>query len=332
MMRQLETMETTQPLSKYSLEIAGMVENLVNGGLDVTQIGRVIASINDVLIRRLLRLAEKEIGPPPAPYAWIVFGSEGRMEQALLTDQDNALIYLDSSETAHQYFQQLAQKVIDDLILAGFPPCPGGYMATNWCKPISEWEQIFQSWIRKPEPQNLLETAIFFDFRQVYGALSVEPLEKLIVESSNNSVFLAQLARAAIEFRPPLGFFKRIRAEDGQVDLKSGGVAPIVSLARVYALEAKSRTRTTVERLEAAIEANTVSQQGGETLIETYRFLLQLRLQEQLKAIRAGQQPDNKIKLESLSPVEKRHLKEAFVAIREMQEAASNRFHTGMLG
>lgn len=331
-MRQLETMESTQTLSKYSLEIAGMVENLMSSGLDVTQIGRVIASINDVLIRRLLRLAEKEIGSPPAPYAWVVFGSEGRMEQALLTDQDNALVYLDSSESARQYFQRLAQKVIDDLMLAGFPPCPGGYMATNWCKSISEWEQIFQLWIRKPEPQNLLETAIFFDFRQVHGALSVEPLEKLVVESSNNHVFLAQLARAAIEFRPPLGFFKRIRAEDGQVDIKSGGVAPIVSLARVYALEAKSRTRTTVERLEAAIAANTVSQQGGETLIETYRFLLQLRLREQLKAIRAGRQPDNKIQLESLSPVEKRHLKEAFVVIREMQEAASSRFHTGMLG
>ncbi len=332
MMRQLETMESTGMLSKYSLEIAGMVENLVSGGLDVTQIGRVIASINDILIRRLLRLAEEEIGRPPAPYAWIVFGSEGRMEQALLTDQDNALIYLESSESARQYFQRLAQKVIDNLVLAGFPPCPGGYMATNWCKPIGEWEQIFQRWIRKPEPQNLLETAIFFDFRHVYGALSVEPLEQLVTDSSNNHVFLAQLARAAIEFKPPLGFFRRIRVEDGQVDLKTGGIAPIVSLARVYALEAKSRARTTVERLEAAIEANTVSQQGGETLIETYRFLLQLRLQEQLKAIRAGQLPDNKIRLQSLSPVENRHLKEAFVVIREMQEAASSRFHTGMLG
>ncbi|GAB4426293.1 MAG: DUF294 nucleotidyltransferase-like domain-containing protein [Anaerolineae bacterium] len=332
MMRQLETMDSPDSISKHSLEIAGMVENLVSGGLDVTQIGRIIASINDVLIRRLLRLAEEEIGRPPAPYAWIVFGSEGRMEQALLTDQDNALVYLESSNSAHQYFQQLAQKVIDYLMLAGFPPCPGGYMATNWCKPIHEWEQTFQRWIRKPEPQNLLETAIFFDFRHVYGGLSVEPLEKLVTESSNDQIFLAQLARAAIEFKPPLGFFRRIRAEEGQVDLKSGGIAPIVSLARVYALEAKSRARTTVERLEAAIEANTVSEQGGETLIETYRFLLQLRLQEQLRAIRAGQLPDNKVRLQSLSPVENRHLKEAFVAIREMQEAAANRFHTGMLG
>ena len=332
MMRQLETLESPASLSKYSLEVAGIVENLFNGGLDIAQIGRVITSINDALIRRILRLAEEEIGKAPTPYAWVVFGSEGRLEQALITDQDNALVYLGDSEEAKIYFAKLAQKVIDYLLLAGFPPCPGGYMATNWCKSIAEWERLFELWIRKPEPQHLLESAIFFDLRAVHGALSTEPLEQLVVASGENQVFLAQLARASLEFKPPIGFFRRIRAENGEVDLKAGGVAPIVALARVYALEAKSRKRTTVERLEAAMEAGTVSQEGGEILIETYRFLLQLRLQAQLTTIRAGQIPDNKIRLQALTPGEKRHLKDAFLAIREMQEAASSRFRTDMLG
>lgn len=332
LMRHLETIQSPDQLARYSVEIAGVVENLYKGGLDITQIGRVIASINDTLIRRLLRLAEEELGPPPTPYSWVVFGSEGRMEQALLTDQDNALVYQTQSEQADAYFPKLAEHVVEHLIQAGFPPCPGGYMAINWCKPLPEWVSLFKGWINQPDPQALLETGIFFDLRSVHGQLSLEPLEQLIAQSGNNGVFLGQLARAATEFKPPLGFFRRIRAEDGQVDLKKGGIAPVVSLARVYALEGQVQAHTTVERLEAASAAGTLSQEGAETLIETYRFLLQIRLQQQLAAIRSGNTPTNKIRLKSLSAVENRHLKDAFLAIREMQDAISQRFNTDMMG
>ncbi|MCG3210554.1 MAG: hypothetical protein FOGNACKC_04185 [Anaerolineae bacterium] len=332
LMRQLENLDSPDVLVRYAVEIAGMVENLVNGGLDVTQIGRVIASINDVLVRRLLRLAEEKLGPPPTPYSWIVFGSEGRLEQALLTDQDNALVYQTDSPEAQTYFARLAQTVVDYLLKAGFPLCPGGYMATNWCKPLDKWVNLFKNWINTPNPQALMETGIFFDLRPVHGELSVEPLEQVIVESGSNGVFLGQLARATIEFRPPLGFFRRIRVDDGQVDLKKGGIAPIVGLARLYALEGKIRVHTTVERLEGAVEAGTLSREGAETLIETYRFLMQIRLREQLAAIRAGDRPGNRIRLTALSALENKHLKDAFLAIREMQEAASQRFRTELLG
>jgi CBS domain-containing protein len=324
-LRQLEQLDTTEILSRYALEVSGSVEMLFKGGLDVAQIGRVIASLNDALLRRLLREAEADLGPPPTPYAWLVFGSEGRMEQALLTDQDNALAYLEDTAETRQYFKSLTQRVINGLIEAGFPPCPGGYMATKWCYPRQEWEELFQGWVRNPNPQALLEIAIFFDFRAVHGELSLEPLERIIQEAGKNDIFLAHLTRAALEFRPPLSFFRRIRAEDGQVDLKAGGIAPVVSMARVYALQADVRSRSTFERLEAAQEAGVLSRGGAETLIETYRFLFQLRLRDQLAAVEASQPPDNKVQLEALSPMEKRHLKDAFLAIREMQEAISQR-------
>jgi CBS domain-containing protein len=324
-LRQLEQLDTTEILSRYALEVSGSVEMLFKGGLDVAQIGRVIASLNDALLRRLLREAEADLGPPPTPYAWLVFGSEGRMEQALLTDQDNALAYLEDTAETRQYFKSLTQRVINSLIEAGFPPCPGGYMATKWCYPRQEWEELFQGWVRNPNPQALLEIAIFFDFRAVHGELSLEPLERIIQEAGKNDIFLAHLTRAALEFRPPSSFFRRIRAEDGQVDLKAGGIAPVVSMARVYALQADVRSRSTFERLEAAQEAGVLSRGGAETLIETYRFLFQLRLRDQLAAVEASQPPDNKVQLEALSPMEKRHLKDAFLAIREMQEAISQR-------
>lgn len=332
LLRQLETLNTPESLARYGLEVAGTVETLFTGGLDVAQIGRVIASLNDALLRRLLKLAEEALGPPPTPYAWIVFGSEGRMEQALLTDQDNALIYQDDTPEAKTYFTALAECVVNDLIQAGFPPCPGGYMAKNWMRPLAGWKKLFNQWIMTPEPQALLETAIFFDFRPVYGELSLEPLEEIVQNAGEQKIFLAQLAGAALNMRPPLSFFRRIRDEAGMVDLKEGGIAPVVSLARVYALAASSRARSTYDRLEAAAEAKTLSREGAETLMETYSFLLRLRLREQLAVVGAGETPDNKVRLKSLSPVEHRHLKDAFLAIREMQEATSKRFQTDLLG
>ena len=331
LLHRLENLEPGTPLGWYAGEVAGMVEDLFEGGLKVAQIGKVFAQVNDMLIHRLAALAESELGPPPCAYAWLVFGSEGRMEQALLTDQDNALVYGDDSVEAAAYFARFAKHVVDNLIAAGFPPCPGGYMATNWCKPLVEMRDVFTDWIRGASAESLVEAAIFFDFRAICGDLDVEPLHDVMADAPENQLFLARLARVARGFRPPLGLFRRIRAEDGMVDLKTGGLAPIVAMARVYGLEVRTRLRPTRERLEAAIAGGAVSRELGETLIETYRFLLQLRLQQQLAAVKAGEKPDNRIVLEWLSPVEQRHLKDAFQAIRELQDAATQRFHIDSL-
>lgn len=254
------------------------------------------------------------------------------MEQTLLTDQDNALIYQDDLPEARPYFAHLADFVVQGLLQAGFPPCPGGYMATRWHKPLTEWERLFDRWIQQPSPQELLEAQIFFDFRPVRGNLSLQSLEQLVTHSGQRRIFLAQMARSALQFRPPLGFFRRIREEEGGVDLKKGGIAPIVSLARVYALEAQSPARGTLERLEAAARAGKLSAEGAENLAEAFNFLTRLRLREQLGALRRREAPGNKVPLEALSALERRHLKEAFVLLRELQEALGQRFQTDLLG
>lgn len=332
LLRRLERTRNPGDLAGYGQELSGVAESLLLGGLGASEIGRSVSALNDQLVRILLELAEERLGPPPTPYAWLVFGSEGRMEQALLTDQDNALAYQQDAPEAAAYFERLADFVVNGLIQAGFPPCPGGYMATRWRKPLSEWEQLFRHWLETPKPQELLEAQIFFDFRAVHGELSLKPLERILAQGAEKSIFLAQLAKASLQFRPPIGFFRQIKEEDGGVDLKKGGIAPIVSLARVYALEARSLGKGTVERLQAAARENKLSPEGAETLIEAFGFLMRLRLREQLAALRRGETPSNKVPLESLSPLERRHLKEAFLQIREMQEAMSHRFHTDRLG
>ena len=209
-LRRLEHAEDTdKTLSRYALDIAGIVETLHKGGLDVAQIGRIVASLNGTLITRLLRLAEQELGTPPTPYAWIVFGSEGRMEQLLLTDQDNALVYKEDTPEAREYFKAMAERVVNGLISAGIPPCPGGYMATNWCQSLGEWLRLFKSWVNSPSPQALLQACVFFDFRPVYGELSLQPLERVLYETGEQSIFLAHMSQTALEFRPPLNFFGR---------------------------------------------------------------------------------------------------------------------------
>ena len=332
LLRQLERTRSPAELKGYTKELSGIAESLFAGGLGASEIGRSVSSLNDQLIRILLQLAEERLGAPPAPYAWMALGSEGRMEQALLTDQDNALAYAEESPEARRYFAELAEYVVDGLIQAGFPPCPGGYMATHWRKPISEWQKLFQHWVETPTPQELLEAQIFFDFRKVYGELSLEALEKIVANSGEQRIFLAYLARASLQLRPPIGFLRRIKEEDGGVDIKKGGIAPIVSLARVYALEAGSLAKGTVERLKAAAHKNKLSQEGAETLIEAFGFLMRLRLRQQLTSLRQGLPPNNKIQLERLSTLERRHLKEAFLHIREMQESMSHRFHADWLG
>ena len=332
MTRQLERLEDPATLSTYSLDAATMVERLFNGGLKVAQVGRIFASVNDTLMRRLLRLAEKQLGPAPCTYAWLVFGSEGRMEQALITDQDNALVYEVGGEENAEYFAKLARVVVDHLLTAGFPPCPGGYMATNWCKPLDEWLKLMSSWVFSPTPEGLMMVGIFFDFRAVAGSLSVESLEKVILDAADNQIFMAHMARQSLGFRPPLNLFRRIQADDGMVDLKSGGIAPIVASGRVFGIKAGTRARPTRNRLEAAIGAGLISEDLGSTVIETYRFLLQLRLSEQLAVLRGGGEPDNRVLLKGLTSLENRHLKDAFGVIRELQERVGTAFQVSLLG
>jgi CBS domain-containing protein len=131
--RTLENLQDAAALTSYAHDIATLVGRLFNGGVSALEIGRVVSSINDALLRRLVYLAQQSLGPTPMPFAWIVFGSEGRLEQALLTDQDNALVYAEESATAQDYFRALSSYVVDSLITVGFPRCAGGYMATKWC-------------------------------------------------------------------------------------------------------------------------------------------------------------------------------------------------------
>lgn len=332
LLRLLDRLERPEEFAGFADEMAAMVDVLFQGSLDALEIGRIVASLNDAAAKRLLRATEQRLGRPPVPYAWIVFGSEGRMEQGLLTDQDNAIVYAEATPEADAYFERLGNEVVSGLAKLGIPRCPGGFMATRWRMPLATWERQFSDWIRTPDEPALVDAANFFDFRPVHGALSLERLDEAIAGAAAHRLFLARMAKNALAFRPPLGLFRRIRERSEGVDLKKGGIIPIVSIARLYALEHGIAERATIERLTRACQKEGgISHEGSETLREAFRFLLHLRLADQLRARRAGEKVDNAVRLEDLSMLERRHLKDAFVAIADFQHALASRWETQLL-
>lgn len=332
LLKKIEKARDPDALAHYADDIAAMVETLDRSRVEPADVGRLVAALNDALVSRLLGLATRALGPPPGRYAWIVFGSEGRQEQSFLTDQDNALVHEEDSERAGRYFGALAERVVGDLTRVGFPPCAGGFMATRWCHPLEHWRRRFAGWIQQPEPVALLEASNFFDLRVVAGGLDLAPLEAAIRSGGESRLFLAHLARAALEFRPPIGLLHRIRDSPEGVDVKSGALMPIVGLARVYALEAGEPQGSTLKRLDAARRASVLSEESAGLLASAFRFAFALRLRTQLVARRSGAPIGNRVHLDALSPGERRHLKEAFLAVQKMQSATAALFGVDRLG
>jgi CBS domain-containing protein len=326
LMERIESLGRLEALDGYALELAATARAMLADDVDPVRIARVIASLNDTLTGKLLRVAEEELGPPPCAYAWLALGSEGRMEQVLATDQDNALAYAEESREARPYFEALAERVVAGLLAAGFPPCPGGYMATRWRRPLGDWEVTFRTWTTRPEPQALLEAQVFLDLRRVHGTLSLAPLERVLLDAAERPLFLFQLARAALRFRPPLGLFGRVRGERGAIDLKHGGLAAIVLIGRLAGLAAGSRSRTTLDRLRDGAAAAVLARDTAEALADSFRLLMRLRLRAQLEAVAAGEPPGNAVDLTSLTDLERRRLREALRAVADAQRAVATRY------
>lgn len=154
----------------------------------------------------------------------------------------------------------------------------------------------------------------------MHGELSLAPLGEIVAGARDARLFLRLLAQNSLQFRPPLGFLNRLQTRDEGIDLKGGGLMPIVGMARVRALAAGVAERSTLGRLEAAAAAGAMRAESAETLGEAFRFLARLRLEVQLAARRAGRASTNRVDLHSITPLERRHLKDAFLSVRELQE------------
>ncbi len=339
--RMLEQSRTIDDLQQYTNRVEMTAGALLQAGARVSDINRMVAIAHDALLKRLLHDAETHVGKPPCAYAWLVMGSEGRYEQTLRTDQDNALVYADDApQWAEVYFADIAAYVVERLAECGFPRCPGNMMATNqeWRQPLRVWKDYFENWIQKPEEEALMRAAIFFDHRPVYGELDTESvLRPIIKQGRKQRIFLARMMRAALRQSPPLGFFRNFVLEkDGAsrdlIDLKQRGMALVVDLARVYALDAGSAETNTLARLRSAAERGSLSQVGADELASAFELINLYRLRNQYQQIREGETVSNYLRVSRLSKMEQRDLKEALRTIGDAQRSAEQTFQTNSLG
>lgn len=290
----------------------------------------------DTLARRLCAMAEEELGPPPVPYAFVAVGSQGRREMALASDQDNALVLDDGfDEAAHgRYFEELGRFVCEGLDGAGQVLCPGGMMAMSpeWRMTESQWISAFGTWVTAPQPDALLHSQVFFDFRTVYGdeGLGRRVHDAAVAAAKGSRRMHAHLASLAARREPPLTFFKGLvvdRAGEyaNTLDVKKGGLAAIVQMARLYALSAGLAAVDTRERLTAAA-GETVSREGSQNLLDAFNYLRAVTLNHQSEQVRRGLQPDYHIDPKSLSRMDRENLRDAFQVIKNMQNSLATKY------
>lgn len=335
---------SVQELKRKWESVPQMVTQLLGRGVNAEIVNQVITTIADTIAIKVIESVIEIMGQPPAKFVFMVLGSEGRKEQTFKTDQDNAIIYEDKAnehrEEVRAYFLDLATRVSTDLDHIGFVYCTGEFMAQNpkWTHSLSHWKRNYDYWMDESIPETVINFSTFFDCRTIYGDSTImdqlhqflderlqQPLEKLFFHMAKN----------ALQYEPPLTFFNNIRTfkKDSRevFDIKKT-MSPIVDLVRVYALKNRIFEVNTGERLKALKAKGIFSESEYHELIQSYYFLMNLRLKKQTEQIiQDHTAPDNYIDISQLSKIERVTLKEIFKIIENFQSKIKVSFTGGLL-
>ncbi len=331
--------QSDQELKVKWRKIADFVYQLLSRGVKAEIVNQVITAVADTILLKIIEGALLEMGPPPANFVFMVLGSEGRKEQTLVTDQDNAIIYEDKAneqrEYVRTYFLKFAEIVSDRLNYVGFKYCTGGFMAKNskWTHSLSHWKRNYQNWMHQPVPETVINIATFFDCRYVYGDISLmnelqDYLDTALQEPL--SKFLYNMATNALQYEPPLTFFNSFRTftqGDQKVFNLKKAMTPIVDLARMYALKHRLFKTNTGERLLALCENGHFKEIKYRELNQAYYYLMNLRLKNQAESIiNDKKEPDNFLDPSTLTMVEQSTIKEIFKVIKDFQQMIKMEF------
>jgi CBS domain-containing protein len=317
---------SVQELAEWARDLPELFVGLVDAHVEPAALMRIITLLNDAMVTKLLQLAERRLGPPPVPYAWLAFGSTARSELTLVSDQDNGLAYADSDDPeVAGYFRELAEDVNAGLELCDFRADPHGVVARapGWRMTRSAWRDVFETCLRGSDNERLVRAAISFDFRRVAGELSiVRALQDVIRKAPRYWRFLSGLAELGTEIRSPLGFRQRLT---GPVDVKVSGLLPIQNLARFYVFAAGFTPTNTIDRLTVVREAHVRGSDSAEPLREAYSSLSALRMRHHAEAIRHGRRPSDAVDSTLLGPLAHAQLQEALRVVLAAQRKLPQR-------
>lgn len=326
-------------------QVPEIVTQLLSRGVNAEIVNQVITTVADTIALKVIEGVIEEMGAPPAKFVFMVLGSEGRKEQTLKTDQDNAIIYEDKAneqrELVRAYFLKFADMVSERLDKIGFSYCSGGYMAKNpkWTHSLSHWKRNYVSWMQEIVPETVMNFSTFFDCRYLYGEKAIieelhtfldeelqKPMEKLFFHMANN----------ALQYEPPLTFFRNIKTftvGSQEVFNIKKAMSPIVDLVRVYALKHRIFETNTGERLAILKEKGVFTDTEYLELIQSYYYLMSVRLKKQAsQIIQDNTEPENYMDIQSLTKIEQVTIIEIFKTIRNFQTRIKLQFTNNLFG
>lgn len=331
LVKEVENAENIDQIEKTTNRLPVLIKALIDSGARTQNITRIITSLTDVITQRIISLSIESLGKPPCWFSFIAVGSEGRMEQTLATDQDNAIIFENVGHGNHQvyktYFLELGKKVTAALDKLGFKYCNGEVMANNpkWVLSLDEWKKQFKSWINNSDPKSILEAGIFFDFRSIYGKEDLTMnLQNYIFELiENKAVFFQHMANPILKYKSVVNLFGNIvgdsKDDDNAVfDIKKI-ILPIISFIRIYSLKNKIIETNSIQRLEKLHSAKLLSNTLYNEINVSYNYLMLMRFRFQTNELLKKQTPDNLINIGELTDIEKTTIKKIIAEISNLQ-------------
>jgi CBS domain-containing protein len=341
LVREIEEAATIAELTILHQRVQGLVEHLVGSGVRIRDMVRLIAHLNDRILIRLIELVRSSgFSDLTERFAFLVLGSEGRGEQTLTTDQDNALVYAaDLSPDAIRRLEEFSCALIEAVIAIGIPPCPGGIMASTpqWRHSLPEWRGLLDDWFGTPVPENLLKTSMFADMRILYGDPSLEQALRTYVSGRlvGNDAYLGHMTGNLLHFFVPLGWFGRIKTEKGankgRLDLKKAGIFAVTEGVKILTMAHGLQERNTLARVDMLLKTGVLDGSDVNDLTAAYDTLVYFRLRSQVEAIRDGREPDNRITLAGLNRMEQGRLRAALEGVRSFQDMLQRRFRLGQI-
>jgi CBS domain-containing protein len=323
-----------------------ILTQLLERGVHAQIANQVITTVADTIAQKVIEGVIEVLGPPPARFVFMVLGSEGRKEQTLKTDQDNAIIYEDKAnehrEAVRTYFLDFAARVSQRLDAIGFCFCSGEYMAMNprWTHSLSHWKRNYEHWMQESVPGNAIQFSTFFDCRCLYGDEDILSELQVFLDGElqkPHERLFAVMAQNALQYEPPLSFFKNKISTTTQGELEGFDIkkamTPIVDLVRVYALRNRVFEVNTGDRLRTLRDKGIFTETEYKELTQSYYLLMGTRLRKQAaQIIRDGTQPDNFVQLEGLTRIELKTLREIFRTIGDFQKRFDVAFRNNLFG
>lgn len=319
--------DNLEDLKEASIELINTIRTLNAKGVKVNHISNLIGQLNTKVYKKLYKLILPEELRNDA--CFIVMGSEGRNEQIIKTDQDNALVVRDGIDV--EQYRAYMEKITETLIDFGYPPCEGNIMVSNpfWCKSVQQYKDETKKWIEAPDMQNYMDLAIFFDSFAVAGDkdLLINLKDDLFNKLHDKDVFMAYFAKATLTFDTP-SIIANFMTKTHFIDIKKAAIFPIVQGIRSLALRERIRETTTIKRIKILEQQKVLTSNMANELIEAFDVLCTLRLKSQLSKLQDNKKINNEIDTHSLGKIERDLLKDSFKIVIDFKKFIAYVFQT----